>query len=631
MKLLHNTILATLVAILVSVLAAAGQPRIAGAQVATLQLTSQTPFVAADGSLDIEMQWTGSFDTDVTISSTIWAPMSNESDIFVEPGVVLNRVAQRPLAELSRTSDGVFSYSIPIRSFVSPGDDRKFLENPGVYPVTIELRDQNGELARLRTNLIRLETDVTDIPLLPLSIILSVSSADGLVLSDAIHLLSAHPTLPMMVLLEDGLLPQLQSNQELAADFAAALGDRTLVAGTQLDLDPSALASIDQGQLYERALSDTRQRFLEIGLVLEPTILPLGTGITRAGATFLTSAGIQIVLDTHTATGSGGSITGDVTGLRVVQVDADHTAGLITGRSVLGGGGAVQRAHRLLAQLAVRYETDRSPVILGGGELRNVDLDALEVLLNSLDTGGMIEARSLSLAAESARLLPFRYQENSDQNLTSASDPIDNIQRLARTYAGFRVAGGPSPEGIEIRLVEGLSRDLNPDARSRAIAAIERDLTEEFRVISLPEGPAITLAAQTSAIPLTVTNTSSGVRRIRLQFESDRIGVAEHDQEFLIQPGKSQIALNIEARSLGVSSLLVTVLTPDGTHQLATTRFEIRSTAIPGLGYALSGTALVFLVIWWIRSIRRARADKANNKDELATSKPTDRDTTLSS
>ena len=581
----------------------------AAAQVEALELVRQSPFVAADGSLDLELRWTGATTEGLSISTIIWAPINDESDVYIEPSLVRNRVAAQELSGLSQVDNGILQYSIPIRSFTAPEDDqRTWLQDSGVYPITIEIRGETGVLARLRTNLIRLPTDIAEIPLFPISPVLRVTSADGLDLNDAIKLLNAHPTLPLTVVLEGGLLPQLSSNPELATAFAEALGDRKVVAGTQLSLDPSALAAIGQPDFYSQALADTRRQFAEIGLMLDQEVIPLRTGITEEGAELLIAAGVKIVIDLQPATGSRGTLTQDNGSLTIVRIDDEHIAGLRVSDSVAQrASNSVKRAHQLLALLAVRYQKDRSPVILGGGGLSSVNLQALEVVLDALDQGGMMKADTMEDAALSSRTLPFRPQENPDQNLSDIVEPLQSVQEVLAIYADFRVAGGPSPEGIQIRILEGLSRNLNPEARRARMASIEADLIDELDVISLPKGPAITLAAQTTAIPITITNTSSGVRRVKLSFQSDRIRVAEHDQEILIQPGVSQIDINIEARSLGLSSLLVTVLTVDESRELARTRFAIRSTAIPGLGYAISGAALVFLIIWWLRSIRRSR------------------------
>lgn len=583
----------------------------------TLELIDQSSFVAADGVLETTLRWTGLNNPNFELSATIWAAIGSETEIFSEPSEVLHRVGAKPLGEFERTGDGDILFSIPIRSFRSAEDERKFLPSEGVYPITFELRNQSGELARLRTNLIRLPTDVVDVPLLPISILLNVSSADGLELGEAIQLLEVHPTLPITVLLEDGVLPQLESDADLAGTLRSALGERRLVSGVQRDLDPSALAGIDQPNFYLAALAETHRRFIEVGLRLDQTVLPLETSITAPGANLLSDAGIETVIDVRTSPGSTGLVPGTSGRLTVLRVDADYTARLaVNGLNQTRTDGALQQAHRLIALLSVRYQQDRSPVVLGGGELRTADLTTLEVVLGSLDQGGILEAIPLAQAATSFRRLPFRLEENPDQNLTDVADSILHVQQLTRTYADFRVVGGPSPEGIESRLGEGLSRDFNPNARASAIANIAADIEAEFDVISLPESPAITLAAQRSAIPLTITNDSSGSRQIRLIFESDRIDVAEHDQLVTVMPGKSQVEITIEARSLGVSTLVLHVVTPDGTTDLASTSFEIRSTAIPGLGYALSGTALVFLIIWWIRSISRGRAARRNDSED---------------
>lgn len=614
-----NKVLLTLAAVALSLLALAA---IAGAATkqpsGALQLVGQSAFVPADGTMETILRWTGPENPDLVLRATIWAPIVDEAEVFSEPRVIVHGVTSVPISDIARTPDGDLSFPIAIRSFTANNDERKYLQDAGVYPVTFELRDSSGEIARLRTNLVRLSTDVTEDPLLPVSMILNVSSADGLGLSEAIELLTNHPTQPITILLETGLLSQLESDEALSAAFVEALAQRSVVAGTQRNLDPSALAQIDQPEFYSQALAETRSRFEALGIHLDTTILPLATAITAEGADLLVQAGIETVISTGLAPGSIGSIQTSSGELTVLRVDDDRTARLsVPNPEIQRVDDSLRRAHQLIALLSVRHEQDTSPVLLGGTKLRSADINSLEVVLGSLDLGGVLEGASLQAATNSFRRLSFLPAENPSQNLTDIAAPLAEVQVLLETYSGFRVAGGPSPEGIELQLFDGLSHDLNQQGRVKAIASAKEDLLAEFDVISLPEGPAITLAAQRSAIPLTITNTSSGARQVRLLFQSDRISVEENEQIVIVQPGKSLVEVNIQARSLGVSTLLVTITTPDGTQVLATTKFQIRSTAVPGLGYALSGTALFLLIIWWIRSIRRSRALKKTESQSI--------------
>ncbi len=105
-------------------------------------------------------------------------------------------------------------------------------------------------------------------------------------------------------------------------------------------------------------------------------------------------------------------------------------------------------------------------------------------------------------------------------------------------------------------------------------------------------------------LPLTIRNGSNGPRSVRLEFRGDRVAVAQDGDIVTVPPGETTLELDARARALGVSTLEVTALTPDRAMVLSSTRYQIRSTAIPGLGWAISGSALLFLLLWWFRTSR---------------------------
>jgi len=84
--------------------------------------------------------------------------------------------------------------------------------------------------------------------------------------------------------------------------------------------------------------------------------------------------------------------------------------------------------------------------------------------------------------------------------------------------------------------------------------------------------------------------------------------VAALDETTVVLPaGVSTVNVEMESRSLGRSPLRIQIMTPDRV-LLAETSFGVRSTAVPGLGLLLSATALLFLMVWWARSIMTTRA-----------------------
>jgi hypothetical protein len=66
----------------------------------------------------------------------------------------------------------------------------------------------------------------------------------------------------------------------------------------------------------------------------------------------------------------------------------------------------------------------------------------------------------------------------------------------------------------------------------------------------------------------------------------------------------------VRVRTSGAFSLDVTVTSPDDALVLDTTTFDVRSTAISGVGLVLSVGAGLFLAVWWAGHWRRARRSR---------------------
>ncbi|HEY6533633.1 MAG TPA: hypothetical protein VIY72_15095, partial [Acidimicrobiales bacterium] len=60
-------------------------------------------------------------------------------------------------------------------------------------------------------------------------------------------------------------------------------------------------------------------------------------------------------------------------------------------------------------------------------------------------------------------------------------------------------------------------------------------------------------------------------------------------------------------RASGAFPLDVTISSANGALPVATTEYTVRSTAISGIGLALSIGAGLFLLVWWARHFRTAR------------------------
>lgn len=569
------------------------------AQDGRLRLLRQTAYVPAEGVYSAELEWTGPFSADLAVSVLIHTPISAESEVTSSPTGVLNRTTPTPITSLPRNNRTI-QISIPIRA-ISTGDDRILLREPGVYPVSIEVRGAEGTVASLRSNLIRLPSDIAEIEPLPVAFILGVSAAEDITIADATGLLALRPDLPITVQLDDGALTQLSTDQELADSFRAALGDRRVLVSPSYDLDPSSVAEISQDQLFITSVQRTADELRELQLSSVAGTVALDSELTQAGVELLGKAGIVAVVRSGAGSGSAGEISTSINVIKVLEADATLTNELAAGPL------AIENTHRLIAILAIRQSRESSPVLLGGNSVTSLGLEAADTFLEAVGSSGLTQPISLSQSGELASRLPLRPAERPTQDLAAIKPELEGVIGLLKTYSDFHVSGGLHPITAENNILTSLSIDRNPDDRLRALRAARAGLEEALRPIDLPEGQAITLAATRSIIPLTIANNADGPRQVQLRFTSRKVQVKEQNSLYVLEPGVNTIEINVEARSLGLSPLEVEVLSPDGTMQLASTRFQIRSTAVPGLGYALSGAALGVLVIWWITNARNRR------------------------
>ncbi len=222
-----------------------------------LQLLAQSDYVVADGEFGAVLSWTGPVTEELTVSVIVRGRISREGQLDATTSV-LNRSQPVPLPSVVQP-DGSLLVTLPIRSYSPgrPGENRVWIDQPGVYPVDIEIRDAFGPVVSLPTNLIRLPTELAEADLLDIATVVPVSVADGIGIDDATALLEAHPQTPITVLFETGVVPLLLDDPATTERFRAALGTREVIVNPVFDLDPSALAKVGHGGFYAEALAAT--------------------------------------------------------------------------------------------------------------------------------------------------------------------------------------------------------------------------------------------------------------------------------------------------------------------------------------------------------------------------------------
>ncbi|NNF54471.1 MAG: hypothetical protein HKN03_08515 [Acidimicrobiales bacterium] len=568
---------------------------------ATLGLVRQSASVESDGFIEITLDWTGPITDNLFLSVLFHQRINDAEDLDAAATSILNRRDPVPLTAFGTDADGNLVATIPVRSVSPAADDRVYLPGPGVYPFTVEIRSADGPVASLTSTIVRLPQDRSTMATVDMAVVLALSPADGLDLSDGLWFLTTYPDVPFTIQMGEALVSQLEQDEPLAQQFATAAGGRVILSDAGLDLDPSALEEINQGQFFTAAVATTNQRLTRLGLQPSSDVVMLSPDLTAGGAALLAESGVIAVLSTRTTEIETGIITTPRGSVGLVQADHEMTAALsATGSKPF----ATSDVYALYSRLSLLAESDQTPVILGGEGTEPLDSQSLDTFLAALVENGPIRPVSLSEAVEGQRRNPLLAAERPEQDLVTTGDAIAELQQLAETSRSFR--GVDNPE-LERLLANSLSRSRNPDDRTRAIDRAKAELLADLASISLPTEASITLTAVEGPLPLTIRNTADGPRRVLLEFRGDRVAIAQNNEVVVVPPGETTIELDAEARALGVSTLDVTARTPDGTRVLSTSRYQIRSTAVPGLGWAISGTALAFLLLWWYQNSRNAK------------------------
>jgi Family of unknown function (DUF6049) len=129
--------------------------------------------------------------------------------------------------------------------------------------------------------------------------------------------------------------------------------------------------------------------------------------------------------------------------------------------------------------------------------------------------------------------------------------------------------------------------------------------------VTLPDQFRITLTSRSSTIPIRLTNASDQNLDVRVELDSDQLEFP--DGSVLtpnLPPGTTTLDVPVRVRTSGAFTMVVEVTSPDQSIVLDTSTFDIRSTAISGVGLVLSAGAGLFLAVWWAKHWRSARRSR---------------------
>lgn len=546
----------------------------------------------------------------------------------------------------TETTDDTFTLAIGLRGDPSGPADRLLLDAAadGAYPVVVLLRDADGaELDRLVTHLLRAPLPEDDSPPLDVSLVVPltapvalqpdgttvVAADDRARLAAAAGALAGQPGVPLVVSLTPETLDALaadEDGQDLLGRLADALEGRQVVAGPYVDVDSGAWwaegMEDEHADLLE-AGTDTVARHL--GVVVDNSTVHIGA--TTDGATLArlrTDGADDLIVPQGLLTPLDDAVFGrDLDRPFLATTDDEPPLPALLDDAALSShlgttGDPRLDAHQLLADLTVLYS--QYPGI-PRGVAASLPSDAaagdVEPFLTTV-LAGLADSPVLAGAT------PGTIHDRAEQVRTGGSDDRDgeplvrswlsaeppdlgdyprDRRRTEQALLPYRAMAGdtPLPE-VDLLLRVSGARSLAPDRyRDYLEAALAHERGRGQSVV-LPEAPRVTLTVREGLIPVELRNDGDRPANVHVTLRSDKLDFPDGDSRLVtLPPGPTRLEWLVRTRATGAFPVEVIVSSPDGAIELDRTRFTLRSTAVPGVGIALSALAAVVLAIWWGR------------------------------
>lgn len=540
----------------------------------------------------------------------------------------------QPLASLG-------SGSGPVATGFEVGGEGQRLDR-GVYPVEVGLVDARGTL--LDTPLVTylsylFEPEVTWPEPLAVAVIVDVGGPpilqpDGTLqpASDSARrvrqradLLAAAPDVPLTLAPQpetlDGLVNGGGAGGAAVAALVEASGDRPVLARPYTDVDLEALQrsgllaeAAEQVNAGAGAVRNLFRRELVPGFWLSgPTLGDAAANqAVRLGfdRTLVPPSAVEERAGRDAGAVPDAPVRLDDNGQRAMVSDPELAAHL------RGDDGAID-AHRFLAELTImwfeRPATPRAVAIHVPGDA-DVDPATVARALDGLSDGQAVEAVALDQVFDvppdptGPTAVSLAAHEVTDE-LEGIAGPLRRARRGVSGVAGTVKAADSGSLTRSLLLATGSATP--EDQRPAYVGRVNAELGSLRGAVDLPDQFRITLTSRTSTIPVNITNNSDGPLDVRIEFDSGQLEFLDGDvitRE--LPPGGTRLDVRVRALTSGAFPLGIRVMSPDGTIELDRTTFDIRSTAVTGVGFVLSIGAGLFLAVWWARNWRSSRRSR---------------------
>ncbi len=558
--------------------------------------------------------------------------------------------------------DGTVTVTVPTESAARTPTALRFPAE-GVYPLLVRIVDDvSGTLGELVTFVDRLGVEgALDRGVLGVAAIATITAPPSTDLDPAplpadvlaqVQRLAAFPeTARLTVDISPDVVSRL--DPDTLAGINAVLARSLVVSTPRVPVDPSAAAEADLASLYAKLLREGENEMRRMSNVsTDPTVFVSPHPLTTAGAALLRGLGIRVVVITpDTYSNADGTIfdyfdysrllrtrlsdAAPAAGLDACADDCMPTAVIDPATEARLTDDALEperKALYLAADLVVwrdwLHDLDDAPVtghtaVLGLSNGDVPDPDAVRRAMEMASTTGAVASTDLS-DAEDKTVVQMRDGVELDIGLRNAVT-VDIGGRkaplLALAAEVLQVSSMlVTPNGRQDRWLTTIdslySTGLTDADVSASTASIRSELGAITSAITPRTPDSFTLSGRRTSVPMRFENKSSEPLqvRIRLSSDADKLQFPENNTIIVIDAGKTvEVPIQIEARANGNINVRLELLTPLNDRAIGDTiRMTAKVSTLTGLAQVITGGALLILLTWWVRNLRRSRRNQRN-------------------
>ena len=568
-----------------------------------------------------------------------------------------------PLARLTRTSATAVQGVVLLES-ATRTPEKLQLSVPGLYPVTLEVRDGDEVLADLITFVYRVPDAANDasstddlrvaIAMQPTTPVRLNDSGevivDDEVIAELTHLAELldvlKPTdVPATVTVPPAWLAALAANgqSELADRLAVGLANHELLSAPRLPLDASQAADAGRQALYTEWLRDGDD--ILAAAVPNPsmrTITFVDSPLDQGGAALHRDLGSRLLVITSDqydqlpdSLGAGAD-TSQLLTIELadsVQMDAtvpDRHASQLLATTEQPARTAILLVADLLAERQQLIDSEEVPsrrsITLATPDLSLPPTATFNAVVSLLAGTPGLDATTLDQVAvrtdaltNDGDLVIAGLPATVGGSLATRLAPLISLAVEADATASMLPAADSRP-ALWTKLLDLLPTNALTDEQ---VTLIVDDLHQQFlairNAIEVPSSYSFTLTGRRTPLRIKLHNTSDTPLTVRVHMTSSKLLFPDGDQTVTLPPQAFfDVEIPVEVRSNGRFPVTLEVFTPlTDIHIAPPVVLNARVTSITGLANLITAAFLLVVITWWARHVRQNRRRRATLKASL--------------